>query len=1288
MESYSVEAILSLVDKGFSSGIDKAQSGIERLGKMTGKIGKQAVEIGEKMTKFVTTPIVGGVTAAIKSYADLEQAYGGVETMFKNSAGTVIKNAKRAYETAGVSATSYMEQVTSFSASLLQGLGGDTAKAAKIADMAVRDMSDNANKFGTNLGDIQNAYQGFAKANFTMLDNLKLGYGGTASEMARLINESGVLNGEFEATAENVKDIPFDKMIEAINKVQQELGVTGTTAEEAAKTVSGSFNMMKASALNLLAGLGDPEADVAELFNQIVKSIQIFGQNVHRVVKQIWDNLPIPDWQKQAIVIAAAAGPMALAFGKWAQAFGVVTKASSKMTGAVSKKVDALGKAVGGALSKAQGIPGKLAAPFTQAKFLVKDASETMMLHLMYLPGKFGTAFTNMAQYAGKFGQGVTSAFSVAQGAMAKFTPVLSTMGNATNQAFNIGAQGATKVTGAIAKLAMAGLNLVGPIALIGAGLAAAGVAMVMFGDQITQALNGAIAKGPEMITGFVNGIIVHLPRLIEQGAQMVVLLADAIAVNLPVIIQKGVDLIQTLVAGVAQALPQLIPAAINVITSFVNAVVSALPQLILIGMQFILSLVQGLVANIPQILAAAQSIFTNFITTANTYLPQIIETGVQIIVNLIEGIANNLPQFLEMAVQAVSQFSQMILDNLPAILEGGVRIVRSLIRGIVRNLPTIAKAGVQIIKIILTGIAKGLPQLAIAGVKMVVELIRGLWESKGELLNAGIELVTGVVDAMKNAVTNFASGIWDGVTGAFDSAKNALFGSSEEVPPKVTTDFEAAADGASNAMARMGQDADVHMSAVADTVATKSRAAVDAAIFEMQGFDVADEPIFDFVTSATGLMDQFSLDAGTLAAQTTENVRANTEPVGTFADFYAALPEGAKAYLGTYADVVGTQTVWAVDNAKANTSEILTMMEWYDMLEPWVQESLAQYGVTVDSLTQQAANSAVENSQSVADAVLPYDEFAARAIEEMESLSNAAPTTAGQTASDVVAQSREIENAKTHYENLRELSIDALQLMANQINFVYRKLVTDTAHHSRDLRERNMDYYNKLSTDAQETFSKMAQQINQVMSKMTQQMTQSVTQMSNQVRNNMSQMAQQVGQIMTQMVNHLRSTMSQAVSAMQSASAQAASAGRNMGAGFYNGLASMSGSIINLAYSIASQAAAVMRSALRIHSPSRVTRAIGEYTGEGMVIGMERTVGDVREVAQTMAYAAVPSIEDLSQANHVPTYAQTLSVTASAGESRTPMQLVLELGSRAYKGFVEDITTAQNNKIALDSRY
>ena len=178
--------------------------------------------------------------SAVGHYAEYEQLVGGVETLFKDSSGKLIDYAKKAYKTAGMSSNQYMNTATSFAASLIHGLGGDTAKAVELTNLAITDMSDNANKMGTDIGSIQDAYQGFAKQNYTMLDNLKLGYGGTQSEMIRLINDSGVLGEKIES----LDNVTFDQMIEAIHKIQDNLGITGTTALEAGTTILGSWSSL------------------------------------------------------------------------------------------------------------------------------------------------------------------------------------------------------------------------------------------------------------------------------------------------------------------------------------------------------------------------------------------------------------------------------------------------------------------------------------------------------------------------------------------------------------------------------------------------------------------------------------------------------------------------------------------------------------------------------------------------------------------------------------------------------------------------------------------------------------------------------------------------------------------------------------------------------------------------------------------------------------------------------------------------------------------------------------
>lgn len=255
---------------------------------------KSGLAVAAKAAAAATAAAAGAVIAltksAVENYGEYEQLVGGVETLFKDSAGTVEEYANNAYKTAGLSANEYMETVTSFSASLLQSMGNDTQAAAEKADRAITDMSDNANKMGTDMQSIQNAYQGFAKQNYTMLDNLKLGYGGTKEEMQRLIDDANALNAA-QGNYTNYTIESYADIVDAIHTVQTEMGITGTTALEASTTIEGSVSAMKAAWGNFVTGLGNDNANISELSAQLIESVGTVAENVLPVVETVLKNI-------------------------------------------------------------------------------------------------------------------------------------------------------------------------------------------------------------------------------------------------------------------------------------------------------------------------------------------------------------------------------------------------------------------------------------------------------------------------------------------------------------------------------------------------------------------------------------------------------------------------------------------------------------------------------------------------------------------------------------------------------------------------------------------------------------------------------------------------------------------------------------------------------------------------------------------------------------------------------------------------------------------------------------
>ena len=281
---FKISVDTSEVDKSLGDTKEKALSFGDVL---KANIAGQAIVAG---VKAVAGAVKNIGEAAIQSYGEYEQLGGGVETLFKSSADTVMQYAANAYQTAGMSANEYMTTVTAFSASLLQSMGGDTDAAAEKANLAISDMSDNANKMGSSMESIQNAYSGFAKQNYTMLDNLKLGYGGTKEEMQRLIDDANALNAA-QGNYTNYTIDSYADIVDAIHTVQTEMGITGTTQLEAATTIQGSISSMKAAYENFVTGLGDENADIAELATNLIDSAVTVAENILPVIERVLENI-------------------------------------------------------------------------------------------------------------------------------------------------------------------------------------------------------------------------------------------------------------------------------------------------------------------------------------------------------------------------------------------------------------------------------------------------------------------------------------------------------------------------------------------------------------------------------------------------------------------------------------------------------------------------------------------------------------------------------------------------------------------------------------------------------------------------------------------------------------------------------------------------------------------------------------------------------------------------------------------------------------------------------------
>lgn len=534
----------SAIGSKLKSGADAAWSAISSMsGKAVGAL-KGVATVGLAGVGTAVAALAGVGKSALDAYATYEQAVGGVDTLFKDASGTVQKYAAEAYRTAGVSANEYMTQVTSFSASLISSLGGDTAKAAELGNTAMVDMSDNANKMGTDIESIQQTYQSLARGNYAMLDNLKLGYGGTKSEMERLIQDANKVkqaNGE-------MGDLSIDKfsdVVQAIHIMQEQMGISGTTAKEAATTIEGSVGMMKAAWQNWLAELGKDNADINGLTKQLVDSVGTVIQNV---------------------------GP------RIAQIITGITAALPQLFSSLGSTLPALVMQI---------LPPVLGALGQLGTMLLTSATTWISTSLPQLLAQFQSWVTSSLP---SFLQtGLTMVTNLLQGTVQALPQIASTAVIVLM----------TLLDGLSAQLPQlipigvnAVLNLVQGILDNLPQIIDSGLKLILgLAQGLINALPDLVGKAPILIGQLVGGIINRLPQILQAGVQLLSALANGFIASVPRLIgaipgmvgqimngflsvnwaQVGLNIITGIATGIAGAAGRLVTAAVNAATNALN---------------------------------------------------------------------------------------------------------------------------------------------------------------------------------------------------------------------------------------------------------------------------------------------------------------------------------------------------------------------------------------------------------------------------------------------------------------------------------------------------------------------------------------------------------------------------------------------------------------------------------------------------------------------------------------------------------------------------------------------
>lgn len=607
--------------------------------------------------KFSAAAVAAGATAvaaltksAVESYADYEQLVGGVETLFKDSAGIVQEYAANAFQTAGLSANDYMETVTGFSASLLQSVGGDTEEAARIADQAITDMADNANKMGSSIESIQNAYQGFAKQNYTMLDNLKLGYGGTKQEMERLLADAEKLSG-VHYDISNLNDV-----YEAIHVIQGELGITGTTAEEASTTIQGSAAAMKAAWQNMLTGIADENADFDGLINNLVKSIETFAQNIIPRVEQALKGIGKLVSGLAPIIVQELPNLISEILPSFIEAVMSIVDSIigiiPELLPVVLEAITEIGMEVINSLSEI--LPDILQAVIDGVIQVANAISENLPQIVAALTQGLLQLVQVIINNMPQFLQAALQLFISIQQAIFEAMPIIiAALPQLITGIVNF-------IVGAIPQLIQAYIQLLSSLV-----------------DALPEIIAAIVAALPQIIDGIITALLEGLPLIIQCGIQLFIALIQNIG---------------EIISGIAKALPDLI-------AGIVEAILEHLPEIIECGVQLFIALIANLPTIIVELVKAVPQIIQALLEAFGEGVSKFGEMGVNLVKGLWNGFKSKLDEFFTNAKQWFSNGIAKIKNSLgirsPSTVFAGIGkyLVLGLDKGITDNISSASKA-------------------------------------------------------------------------------------------------------------------------------------------------------------------------------------------------------------------------------------------------------------------------------------------------------------------------------------------------------------------------------------------------------------------------------------------------------------------------------------------------------------------------------------------------------------------------------------------------------------------
>jgi phage-related protein len=699
-------------------GMDDAAKDAGKLGEKVDKSGDSAEEAADKFSGFKSAlagvgAAMGAVVAAagaaavslgkevIAAYADYEQLVGGLDTLFKDSSQEMQRYAANAYKTAGMSANDYMETVTGFSASLISSLGGDTEKAAKIADMAIIDMSDNANKMGSDIESIRNAYQGFAKGQFNMLDNLKLGYGGTKTEMERLLKDAEAISG-IHYDLDSYADV-----VSAIHVIQEEMDIAGTTAKEADATISGSISSLQAAWQNLIVGFGDANADMATLCENVAEAFRTVVANITPVVENIVKALP----EAVGTLMEAFTDLLPLLLSTVADLF---TEVLSTLVGMLP-----------------QLIPVVVEAILTIVNALIEN-----------LPLIIAGAIQLVNALLQGIGQALpTLVPAIVQAVVTIAQTLIDNLPTILDAALQI-------VTGLAQGILDALPVLIEALPAIITGIV----------DFVLGAIPQIIDAGIQLLTSLVGALPDIITAIVEAIPQIIDGVIGAVLDAIPLIIQAGIDLLVALIQALPEIITTIITAIPQIISGIVNALIGNIDKIIAAGVQLLVALVENLPVIIVELVKAIPKIIEALLGALGSFVGSFAEMGL----NLLKGLWNGISDAAAWLWEKISGFFGGIVDKIknffgihsPSTLfaDMGGNMAEGLGKGFGEEMNSVgdtmteatAAAGDVTGKTAITAVAKGL----LDNMNLLDKPISQLVSHMGEMLSEGLpEFVSTAMD-------------------------------------------------------------------------------------------------------------------------------------------------------------------------------------------------------------------------------------------------------------------------------------------------------------------------------------------------------------------------------------------------------------------------------------------------------------------------------------------------------------------------------------------------------------